>query len=131
MQVAGYSETTPRAIAGYTRQPPPQRRRSAAPRLGGVLAFTDRAIEILSRADAAARRFNPDVRVRIVREAGGGVRFDLTDEADPTDRVVEHESGFTLFLPDGLEGTVDVVEPHDQLILRSPGDPERSSRTTP
>ena len=96
-----------------------------------MLAFTDWAIEILSRADAAARRFNPQVRVRIVREAGGGVRFELTDEADPTDRVMEHESGFTLFVPEGLEGTVDVIEPHDQLILRSPGDPERSARATP
>jgi hypothetical protein len=96
-----------------------------------VLAFTDWAVEILSRADAAARRFNPDVRVRIVREAGGGVRFELTDEADAHDRIVEHESGFTLLVPEGLEGTVDVVEPHDRLILRSPGDPERSSRATP
>ena len=96
-----------------------------------MLAFTDWAIEILSRADVAARRFNPDVRVRIVREAGGGVRFELTDEAEPTDRVIEHESGFTLLVPEGLEGTVDVVEPHDRLILRSPGDPERSSHSTP
>jgi hypothetical protein len=93
-----------------------------------VLAFTDWAIEILSRADAAARRFNPDVRVRIIREATGGVRFELTDEAGPTDRVLEHPSGFTLLVQDGLEGTVDVVEPHDQLILRSPGDSERSDR---
>ena len=83
-----------------------------------MLAFTDWAIEILSRADAAARRFNPDARVRIVREAAGGVRFELTDEADPTDRVVEHPSGFTLLVEEGLEGTVDVIEPHDQLILR-------------
>jgi len=96
-----------------------------------VLAFTDWAIEILSRADAAARRFNPDVRVRIIRDAGGGVRFELTDEPDPTDQIVEHPSGFTLFVPQGVEGTVDVVEPHDQLILRSPGDPERSARATP
>jgi hypothetical protein len=95
-----------------------------------VLAFTDWAIEILSRADAAARRFNPDVRVRIVHEAAGGVRFELTDEADPTDQVLEHPSGFTLLVQHGLEGTVDVVEPHDQLILRSPGDPERSARPT-
>jgi hypothetical protein len=93
-----------------------------------VLAFTDWAIEILSRADAAARRFNPDVRVRIVRETAGGVRFELTDEADPTDQVLEHPSGFTLLVQNGLEGTVDVVEPHDQLILRSPGDSERSDR---
>jgi hypothetical protein len=93
-----------------------------------VLTFTDWAIEILSRADAAARRFNPDVRVRIVREPGGGVRFELTDEAEPTDRIVEHPSGFTLLVQEGLEGTVDVVEPHDQLILRAPGDSQRSAR---
>jgi hypothetical protein len=94
-----------------------------------VLAFTDWAIEILSRADAAARRFNPEVRVRIIREGGGGVRFELTDEPDPADQVLEHPSGFTLLVQEGLHGTVDVVEPHDQLILRSPGDSERSART--
>jgi len=92
-----------------------------------VLAFTEWAIEILSRAHAAARRFNPDARVRIVRD-GGGVRFELTDEADPDDQVVEHPSGFTLLVEAGLEGTVDVIEPHDQLILRPPGDMERSAR---
>jgi hypothetical protein len=92
-----------------------------------VLEFTEWAIEILSRADAAARRFNPDARVRLVRD-GGGVRFELTDEAAPADRVVEHPSGFALLVEEGLEGTVDVVEPHDQLILRSEGDTERSAR---
>ena len=95
-----------------------------------MLAFTDWAIEILSRADAAARRFNPDVRVRVIRDESGGVRFELTDEADAADQVLEHPSGFTLLVQEGLEGTVDVVEPHDQLILRSPGDPERSARAT-
>jgi len=92
-----------------------------------MLAFTDWAIEILSRADTAARRFNPDVRVRIVRDAGS-VRFELTDEPAPTDQVVEHPSGFILLAEEGLEGTVDVVEPHDQLVLRAPGDTERSVR---
>ena len=92
-----------------------------------MLEFTDWAIDILSRADAAARRFNPDVRVRIVRDASG-VRFELTDEVGPTDRVVDHPSGFTLLVEEGLEGTVDVIEPHDQLILRPPGDTERSAR---
>ena len=101
------------------------------PKLGPVLAFTDWAIEILSRADEAARRFNPDARVRIVREGRASVRFELTDEADPTDRLVDHPSGFSLLVSGGLEGTVDVVEPHDQLILRPPGDPERSARATP
>jgi hypothetical protein len=93
-----------------------------------VLGFTDWAIEILSRADAAARRFDPDARVRLVRASGDGVRFELTDEVDPADEVIEHPSGFTLLVQQGLEGTVDVVEPHDQLILRPPGDPTRSAR---
>ncbi|HET9672105.1 MAG TPA: hypothetical protein VFQ40_04580 [Actinomycetota bacterium] len=92
-----------------------------------MLAFTDWAIEILARADAAARRFDADARVRVVRD-GQGVRFELTDEAGPDDEVIEHASGFTLLVEAGLEGTVDVVEPHDRLILRPPGDPERSVR---
>jgi hypothetical protein len=93
-----------------------------------VLGFTDWAVEILSRADAAARRFNPDARVRLIREASGSVRFELADEAAPGDETIEHPAGFTLLAESGLEGTVDVVEPHDRLILRPPGDRERSVR---
>jgi hypothetical protein len=95
-----------------------------------VLEFTDWAIEILSRADAAARRFNPDARVRLVREGTGDVRFELTDERSPGDLEIDHPAGFTVFVEDGLDGTVDVVEPHDRLILRPPGDQERSVRPT-
>jgi len=91
-----------------------------------VIAFTDWAIDILTRSDAAARRFNPDARVRLLRD-GAGVRFELTDERGATDSVIE-DLGFTLFVEEGLEGTVDVVEPHDRLILRPPGDTERSVR---
>jgi Fe-S cluster assembly iron-binding protein IscA len=91
-----------------------------------MIGFTDWAIEILSKAEEAARRYNPDARIRVVRD-GAGVRFDLTDEPEPSDAVVDRE-GFTLFVQHGLEGVVDVVEPHDRLILRSPADPERSVR---
>ena len=41
------------------------------------------------------------------------------------DEVLERD-GFELWVEAGLEGTVDVVEPHDRLILRSPSDLERS-----
>jgi hypothetical protein len=92
-----------------------------------VIEFTDWAVDILSRADAAARRFNGEARVRLLRD-GSGVRFELTDEPEASDSVLDHPRGFTLFVQDGLEGTVDVVEPHDRLILRPPGDPERSVR---
>ncbi len=89
-----------------------------------MIEFTPWATEILGRTFSAARRFNPDVAVRLHRD-GSGVAFALTDEAHEGDRLV-HGEGFELWVEDGLEGTVDVVEPHDQLILRAPGDPERS-----
>ena len=91
-----------------------------------MIEFTDWAAEILSRSDAAARRFNPDARIREVRE-GPEVRFELSDHVEPGDQVVEHE-GFTLVAEAGLAGIVDVVEPHDRLILRPPGSTERSVR---
>lgn len=92
-----------------------------------MIDFTEWAVDILARADAAARRFNPDARLRL-RADGDAVVFELTDEPEEGDRTIEHPAGFTLFVAEGLEGTVDVVEPHDRLILRAPGDPERSVR---
>jgi hypothetical protein len=89
-----------------------------------VIAFTEWATEILTRTWEAARRFNPEAMVRLQRTSNG-VEFVLTDERDETDRLVEGE-GFQLLVQDGLEGTVDVVEPHDRLILRPPGDAQRS-----
>ncbi|MGZ8600718.1 MAG: hypothetical protein ACXWX6_11045 [Actinomycetota bacterium] len=91
-----------------------------------MLEFTQWATEILGRTHTAARRFNPDATVRLHR-SGSGVEFALTDERDPGDELVVGD-GFELWVESGLEGTVDVVEPHDRLILRPPGDPERSVR---
>jgi hypothetical protein len=91
-----------------------------------TIAFTDWATEILQRTHAAARRLNPDATVRLHGQ-GGGVAFDLTDERTPGDELVRAD-GFELLVEAGLEGTVDVVEPHDQLILRPPGDDRRSVR---
>lgn len=91
-----------------------------------MVEFTDWAIDILSRSWEAARRFNPDARVRLSR-AEDGVEFVLTDEAAAGDLVVRHER-FELLVEEGLEGVVDVVEPHDRLVLRPPGSTERSVR---
>jgi hypothetical protein len=91
-----------------------------------VIEFTGWATEILQRTQAAVRRFNPDATVRLHR-ADGGVEFTLTDERVTGDRVVPGD-GFELLVEDGLEGVVDVVEPHDRLILRPPGSTERSER---
>jgi hypothetical protein len=89
-----------------------------------VIAFTEWATEILQRTWVAARRLNPDAMVRLHRSAEG-VAFALTDERDAGDELVEGD-GFELLVEPGLEGTVDVVEPHDRLVLRPPGDTERS-----
>ena len=97
-----------------------------------MLAFTEWAIEILSRADAAARRFNPDVRVRIVREADGGVRFELTDEADPTDRRRGAPVRIHLARPGGTGrhgGRRGASRPADPPAAGGPGDEARAHRT--
>lgn len=91
-----------------------------------AIAFTEWATEILQRSHAAARRFNPAATVRLHRD-GDGVAFTLTDEPAEGDERVTGD-GFELLVERGLEGTVDVVEPHDRLILRPPGDTERSLR---
>ncbi|MGE5460595.1 MAG: hypothetical protein ACM3WR_08230 [Solirubrobacterales bacterium] len=91
-----------------------------------MIEFTDWAVEILQRTWQAARRFNPEAAVRMQRTARG-VEFVLTDERVETDELVPKD-GFELLVETGLEGTVDVVEPHDRLILRPPGDAERSVR---
>ena len=84
-----------------------------------MLEFSDWAIDILRRSNEAARRFNPDARVRLSRQ-GSGVKFALTDRAEAGDRELD-EHGFVLFVEEGIEGLVDVVEPHDQLVLRPLG----------
>jgi len=90
------------------------------------LEFTEWADEILRRTHTAARRFNPEATVRL-QGADRGAEFALTDERHEGDTLVRRE-GFDLWVESGLEGTVDVVEPHDQLILRAPDDAERSVR---
>jgi hypothetical protein len=91
-----------------------------------MVEFTEWAVEILGRTFSAARRLNPDVLVRLHR-SGSDVAFALTDERHEGDELVPGD-GFELWVEDGIEGTVDVVEPHDRLILRPPGDRERSAR---
>jgi hypothetical protein len=81
-----------------------------------TVEFTDWAVQILSRSHQAARRFNPTATVRMFR-SGSEIRFALTDCPEEGDRRVEGD-GFELLVQEGLSGLVDVVEPHDQLVLR-------------
>lgn len=91
-----------------------------------MIEFTAWATDILQRTHEAARRFNPAATVRVSR-VGDGVEFALTDEPRDGDQLVRGD-GFDLFVEEGLDGIVDVVEPHDRLILRPPGSQERSVR---
>ena len=91
-----------------------------------MIEFTDWASDILRRSHEAARRLNPNATLR-VSGSGASVAFVLTDERLEGD-VLVHGDGFDLLVADGVEGVVDVVEPHDRLVLRPPGSSERSVR---
>jgi hypothetical protein len=84
-----------------------------------MIEFTDWARDILRRSHQAATRFDPGVKIRLA-STRDGVQAVLTDEPDPADHAVEVE-GFTLFVERGLDGLVDVTEPHDRLVLRPSG----------
>jgi hypothetical protein len=82
-----------------------------------MITCSPRAADLLRTAEQAARRFNPEARIRLVGDDTGGVRFELADGPAPGDEVLEHEEGFTLLVASGLSGTVDVADPHDRLVL--------------
>ena len=84
-----------------------------------MIEVSDWARDILRKSQEAARRFNPDARIRLVR-APGGVEARLTDAPDPADQEVDLE-GMTLYVESGLEGLVDIEEPHDRVVLKRPG----------
>ncbi len=83
-----------------------------------MIELTARAAEVLAKAAAAARRFNPDARVR-VRTEDNGVSFELADSPSPGDLTLEHPGGFSLYVEAGLDGFIHVEEPHDRLVLRA------------
>lgn len=84
-----------------------------------MIDVTVRAAELLAKADRAARRFNPDARIRVVSDTGG-VRFVLSDGPEDGDVAIERV-GFAFFIDATLDGIIDVEEPHDHLVLRPNG----------
>jgi len=80
-----------------------------------MIVFTDRAREVLEAAERAARRFDPDARVRLHRSPDGGVAFELTNDVGSDDELVQ-ANGFSLVVERGLDGTVDAGE-HNVLTL--------------
>jgi hypothetical protein len=97
------------------RKPPP----AVMSNNGSMIELTDWAREILEKSDQAARRFNPDARVRLAR-IGGTVQAQLTDQPRADDQQVEIGPA-TIYVEEGLEGLVDVEEPHDRLVLKPAG----------
>jgi hypothetical protein len=84
-----------------------------------MIEFTEWAKEILQKSDQAARRFNADARVRLARSAGV-VQAGLTDRPDPADEEIQIGPA-TIYVESGLEGLVDIEEPHDRLVLKPLG----------
>ena len=83
------------------------------------IEFTGWAREILTRSSEAARRFNPDAKVRLAR-VNGVVQATLTDAPSPDDQMVE-VGGASVYVEAGLTGLVDIEEPHDRVVLKPPG----------
>jgi plasmid stabilization system protein ParE len=79
-----------------------------------MLRLTDRAREALAAADGAARRFNPEARVRL-RRAAGTLVSDLIDDPGPNESLLVID-GIEVVVEDGLDGTVDAGE-HNVLTI--------------
>ena len=101
-----------------------------------MLEFSEWAVDILRRADLAARRFNPRARVRLARDGaaaaelrarvpGGTMRSELVEEPSPGDVAVEL-GGLTIYVSSDVEGLIDVEEPHDRIVLKPFGSPHTS-----
>ena len=53
---------------------------------------------------------------------GGTEQARLADGPEPTDEKVDAGDA-TVFAEAGLEGVVDIEEPHDRVVLKPPGSP--------
>jgi hypothetical protein len=84
-----------------------------------MIEVTEWARDILSKSQQAATRFNPAARIRLTK-THGGVQAVLTDAPPSTDQPVEI-GALTFYVEAGLEGLVDIEEPHDRLVLKPAG----------
>ena len=81
-----------------------------------MIEFTDWAKDILARSQAAARRFNPDAKIRLAK-VGAAVQAQLTDQPRDDDQVFDLD-GMMVYIEAGLEGLVDIEELHNRPILK-------------
>lgn len=83
---------------------------------GMVIELTERAREVIGRAHQAAVRLNPEARIRLML-TGSTLTPVLTDAPEPEDTDV-HLGEAVIFVQAGIDGVVDVEDPHDKLVLR-------------
>lgn len=93
--------------------------RPACATLAAMVEVSDWARDILTRSHHAARRFTPGATIRLAR-IGGQVEATLAEAPEAGDQPVDI-GDVTVYVESGLEGLVDVEEPHDRLVLKPPG----------
>ena len=79
-----------------------------------MLTFTDRATDALTTFHAAAARWDPSTRLRLVRH-GAELRPEFADDAPDGDIEVAVGT-ITVWVPPGVEGRVDAGE-HNVLTV--------------
>jgi hypothetical protein len=82
-----------------------------------VVTFTDRAREALLTSLAAARRFDPEARLRLERHEAG-VRAVFANEDQPDDLLIELD-GAVIAVDPGIDGTIDAGD-HQELRVITP-----------
>ncbi|MGH2686391.1 MAG: hypothetical protein ACRDJP_13075 [Actinomycetota bacterium] len=85
-----------------------------------MIAVTDWARDILGRSQAAARRFDPSAVIRLVRSPEG-VEARLAGGPESGDQEVRVDTEVIVFAEAGLDGVLDIEEPHDRIVLKPPG----------
>ena len=86
-----------------------------------MIEVTEWARDILGKSQEAVKRFTPDAVIRLVRTAAG-VEARLADGPEATDQKVDAGDA-TVFAEAGLEGVIDIEEPHDRIVLKPLGSP--------
>jgi hypothetical protein len=84
-----------------------------------VLEVTEWARDILTRSHQAARRFNPGAMIRLAT-VGGRIEATLAEAPEADDQPVDLGE-VTVYAEAGLDGLIDVEEPHDRIVLRPSG----------
>jgi hypothetical protein len=82
-----------------------------------MIVLTDRAREALLGSLTAARRFDGNVQLRVLRQ-GDGLRTVFAEELDPSDQRIDLGPS-TIAFEAGIDGTVDAGE-HNQLTVAPP-----------